>query len=62
MTTKQVGDSMLVATSSSRMVARNYWQDPRTGVSYQVQVEVPTQRMNSPAQAETIPLLEVIRA
>ncbi|HEX4143505.1 MAG TPA: efflux RND transporter permease subunit, partial [Pirellulales bacterium] len=58
-TTKQIGDSILVATSSSRMVARNYWQDPRTGVSYQVQVEVPTQRMNSAAEAETIPLDEV---
>ena len=59
LTTKQVSDSVLVATSSSRMVARNYWQDPRSGVSYQVQVEVPTQRMNSPAEAETIPLEEV---
>jgi multidrug efflux pump subunit AcrB len=58
-TTKQVGDSVLVATSSSRMVARNYWQDPNSGVSYQVQVEVPTQRMNSAAEAETIPLEEV---
>ncbi len=59
LTTKQVGDSVLVATSSSRMVARNYWQDPRTGVSYQVEVLVPTQRMNSAAEAETIPLDEV---
>ncbi len=58
-TTKQVGDSVLVATSSSRMVARNYWQDPHSGVSYQVQIEVPTLRMNSPAEAETIPLEEV---
>ena len=38
---EQVGQSVLVATSSSRMVARNYWQDPKTGVSYQVQVQVP---------------------
>ncbi len=58
-TTKQVGDSMLVATSSSRMVERNYWQDPETGVSYQVQIEVPTQRMDKPTQAETIPLFGV---
>ncbi len=57
-TTKQIGDSVLVATSSSRMVARNFWQDPRSGVSYQVQIEVPTQRMNSAAEAETIPLEE----
>ena len=44
--TKQVGQSVLVTTSSSRMVARNYWQDPRSGVSYQVQVQVPIQRMD----------------
>jgi multidrug efflux pump subunit AcrB len=53
----RVGRSVLVTTSSSRMVARNYWQDNRTGVSYQVQVQVPTQRMDSPAQVETVPLL-----
>jgi len=38
------------------MVTRNYWQDPKSGVSYQVQVQVPTRRMNSVAQVETIPL------
>jgi multidrug efflux pump subunit AcrB len=54
--TAQVGRSVLVTTSSSRMVTRNYWQDPRSGVSYQVQVQVPTQRMNSPEQIETVPL------
>ncbi len=55
-TTSQVGQSVLIATSSSRMVARNYWQDPKTGVSYQVQVQVPVQRMDSPDQIETVPL------
>lgn len=54
----QVGRSVLVTTSSSRMLARNYWQDPSSGVSYQVQVQVPTQRMNSPAQVGTVPLLK----
>jgi multidrug efflux pump subunit AcrB len=58
-TTKQIGDSVLVTTSSSRMVARNFWQDPRSGASYQVQIEVPTQRMDSAAQVENIPLEEV---
>jgi multidrug efflux pump subunit AcrB len=55
-TTAEIGDSILVATSSSRMVARNYWQDLKSGVSYQVQVQVPIQRMDSPAQVETIPV------
>jgi multidrug efflux pump subunit AcrB len=51
-----VGRSVLVTTSSSRMVARNYWQDPKTGVSYQVQVQVPAQRMDSPDKVGTVPL------
>ncbi len=54
--TQQVGQSVLVTTSSSRMVARNYWQDPKSGVSYQVQVQVPVQRMDSATQVETVPL------
>jgi multidrug efflux pump subunit AcrB len=57
--TKQIGQSVLVTTSSSRMVARNYWQDPKTGVSYQVQVQVPIQRMDRPSQVATVPLEEV---
>jgi multidrug efflux pump subunit AcrB len=54
----QVGRSVLVATSSSRMLARNFWQDPNTGVSYQVQVQVPTQRMDAASQVGTVPLLQ----
>jgi multidrug efflux pump subunit AcrB len=53
---QQVGQSVLVTTSSSRMVARNFWQDPRSGVSYQVQVQVPTQRMDSATKIETVPV------
>ncbi len=55
----QIGKSILVTTSSSRMLARNFWQDPKTGVSYQVQVQVPTERMNSSTQVETVPLSRV---
>ncbi len=58
-TAEQVADSLLVATSSSRMVSRNYWQDPRSGVSYQVQVQAPILRMDSPAQIETLPIEHV---
>jgi multidrug efflux pump subunit AcrB len=55
-TARQVADSVVVTTSSSRYVARNYWRDPSTGVDYQVEVLVPTPRMNSPQQVETIPV------
>ncbi len=53
---KDVTDALLVGTSSSRYVARNYWRDPKSGVDYQVQVQVPMQRMNRPQQVETLPL------
>ena len=56
LTARDVGRSVLVSTSSSRMVARNYWQDPKSGVSYQVQVQAPVQRMDSATQVETVPL------
>jgi multidrug efflux pump subunit AcrB len=56
LTAKDVADSILVATSSSRYVSRNYWRDPKTGIDYQVEVTVPTPRMNTPQQVETIPI------
>ena len=56
---KDVSDALLVGTSSSRYVAKNYWRDPKSGVDYQVQVQVPEQRMNRPQQVETLPLVMV---
>ena len=58
-TVKDVTDALLVGTSSSRYVAKNYWRDPKSGVDYQVQVQVPTQRMDRPEQVETLPLQKV---
>src|SRR5262249_28262027 len=58
-TAQGVGDAVIVATSSSRFIALNYWQDPRTGFDYQVEVLVPTTRMTSPAEIETLPLISV---
>jgi len=56
---KDVTDALLVGTSSSRYVAKNYWRDPKTGVDYQVQVQVPIQRMDRADQMETLPLRRV---
>jgi multidrug efflux pump subunit AcrB len=44
---KEVTDSVLAATSSSRYMVPLYWPDPNTGIGYQVQVEVPTGQMKS---------------
>ncbi|MCY2987344.1 MAG: efflux RND transporter permease subunit [Planctomycetota bacterium] len=56
---KDVTDALLVGTSSSRYVARNYWRDPKSGVDYQIQVQVPAQRMDRPEKIETLPLQKI---
>jgi multidrug efflux pump subunit AcrB len=56
---QSVSDSVLVATNSSRYIALNFWQDTATGFDYQVEVLVPTQRMNSAREVETLPLSQV---
>jgi len=51
-----VGRSFLAATSSSRFVVPNYWADPKSGVAYQVQVQVPQAEMTSIQDLEHVPV------
>jgi multidrug efflux pump subunit AcrB len=55
-TADQVGQAVVSATASSRFVAPDFWRDPNSGVSYQVQVQVPQARMTSMKDIETIPV------
>ena len=55
-TVAQAGHSFVAATSSSRYVLPNFWADPRSGVAYQVQIEVPQEKMNSKSEVENIPV------
>src|SRR5512135_3656351 len=55
-TAEEVARSVVAATSSSRFVVPNYWPDPKTGIGYQVQVEIPYQIMNSISEVETVPI------
>ena len=55
-TIDQVGRSFAAATSSSRFVAPNYWADPRTGIAFQVQVQVPQPRMTSLEDLRVVPV------
>jgi multidrug efflux pump subunit AcrB len=55
-TTEQVARSLAEATSSSRYTAANFWADPKSGVGYQVQVQIPEQRMNSLEEVRNIPV------
>jgi multidrug efflux pump subunit AcrB len=55
-TVDKIGRSFLAATSSSRFVVPNYWADPKSGVAYQVQVQVPQAEMTSIQDLEHIPV------
>jgi multidrug efflux pump subunit AcrB len=55
-TAEQVGRALAPATLSSRFTTPLYWRDPRTGVGYQVQVEVPQAQMTSIADVEQMPV------
>jgi len=57
LTVEQINKSTVTATSSSRFTQPNYWLDKLTGTAYQVQVEYPQYKMNSPEQMELIPVL-----
>jgi multidrug efflux pump subunit AcrB len=54
-TVDQVGRALVAATSSSRFTQPNYWRDPASGVAYQVQVEIPQQRISSIEDIQALP-------
>lgn len=51
-----IGRSLTEATASSRFVARDFWQNPNTGVTYQVQALYPPAEVNSLDALRTMPL------
>lgn len=55
-TTEEIARSLVAATSSSRFVVPNYWPDPKTGIGYQVQVEIPSEIMKSVDDIATLPV------
>jgi multidrug efflux pump subunit AcrB len=55
-TTADVARALVSATSSSRFVVPNYWRDPKNGVGYQVQVEIPTHDVESSSAIAMVPI------
>ncbi len=47
LTVADVAKSMVAATSSSRFVEPNFWRDPVSGNGFQIQVEIPQNRVRS---------------
>jgi multidrug efflux pump subunit AcrB len=58
LTMGQVARSMVTATSSSRFVEPNYWRDPRSGNAFQIQVEIPFQRMANAEDLKNVPVMD----
>ncbi len=52
----QIGRALVASTYSSRFVTPVYWRDPKSGLSYQVQVEVPQGEVNSLETVGDIPV------
>jgi multidrug efflux pump subunit AcrB len=56
-TARDIGQSLIAATYSSRYTTRIFWRDDVSGNSYQVQVQVPPPRMTDATDVELVPLL-----
>ncbi|MEZ4489099.1 MAG: efflux RND transporter permease subunit [Cyanobacteriota/Melainabacteria group bacterium] len=56
-TVKDIGRALVPATYSSRFVQPIFWISAKSGVSYQVQLEVPTGKMDSVESVESIPVM-----
>jgi multidrug efflux pump subunit AcrB len=55
---QEIADSFVPATSSSRYLSKNFWADPKSGVTYFVEVEIPEQRMDSIEEVKNIPIVK----
>jgi multidrug efflux pump subunit AcrB len=57
-TTAHVANSLVPATSSSRFILENYWLDRKSGISYQVQVQYPQDRVASIEDVKNVPAMD----
>jgi multidrug efflux pump subunit AcrB len=56
LTASSVARSLVTATSSSRFIEPNYWRDPASGNAFQIQVEIPQNRMGSLEDVRAVPV------
>ncbi len=57
LTMADVVRSVVPATSSSRFTDPNYWRDPNSGNAFQIQVQIPQNRMQSVEQVASLPVM-----
>ena len=62
LTMAEIAKSVVPATSSSRFTEPNYWRDPNSGNAFQIQVQMPQNRMQSVEALGSLPLMPGGRA
>ena len=55
-TAAQISRSVVAGTSSTRFLVPNYWPDPKTGIGYQVQLEIPQREMRTSDDLGMVPV------
>jgi multidrug efflux pump subunit AcrB len=58
LTMADVTRSVVPATSSSRFTQPNYWRDPASGNAFQIQVQMPQNRMQGAEEVGNIPVMQ----
>ena len=58
LTMSNVARSLVMATSSSRFIEPNYWRDPASGNAFQIQVEIPQNRVQSVDDVANLPVMQ----
>ena len=58
LTMSSVARSLVMATSSSRFIEPNYWRDPASGNAFQIQVEIPQNRVASAEDVANLPIMQ----
>ena len=58
LTMADVVRSVVPATSSSRFTQPNYWRDPNSGNAFQIQVQLPQNRMQSIEEIGELPVMQ----
>ena len=61
LTMADVVHSVVPATSSSRFTDPNYWRDPASGNAFQIQVELPQNRLQSTEAVAELPIMKQSR-
>jgi multidrug efflux pump subunit AcrB len=57
LTASSVAHSLVAATSSSRFIEPNFWRDPSSGNSYQIQIQIPENQMTSAEDVLGVPVV-----